>query len=123
LIVIGRPSRSLDGVLPLVAAVAPNVIACNPAAATLTLRRKAGFITFYLDRVMITQVVDSDEGLDLLDAVRDLLNQHWAHRDTIQPRRAFVARHVHWTCGRFCHRPTVSSAARPPAWLSPLPRS
>ncbi len=34
---------------------------------------------------MITQVVDTTEGLELLDAVRDLLNQCWAHRDTIQP--------------------------------------
>jgi ArsR family metal-binding transcriptional regulator len=85
LIVIGRPSRSIDGLLPLVAAVAPNVIAFNPAAGTLTLRRKPGFITFYPDQVMITQVKDSAEGLELLDAVRDLLNQCWAHRDTIQP--------------------------------------
>ncbi len=85
LIVIGRPSRSIDGLLPLVAAVAPNVIAFNPAAGTLTLRRKPGFITFYPDKVMITQVVDTAEGLELLDAVCDLLNQCWAHRDTIQP--------------------------------------
>jgi ArsR family metal-binding transcriptional regulator len=85
LIVIGRPSRSIDGLLPLVAAVAPNVIAFNPAAGTLTLRRKPGFITFYPDKVMITQVVDIDEGLELLDAACDLLNQCWAHRDTIQP--------------------------------------
>jgi len=85
LIVIGRPSRSIDGILPLVAAVAPNVIAFNPAAGTLTLRRKPGFITFYPDKVMITQVVDTAEGLELLDAVRDLLNQCWSHRDTIQP--------------------------------------
>lgn len=84
LIVIGRPSRSIDGLLPLVAAVAPNVIAFNPAG-TLTLRRKPGFITFYPDQVMITQVVDTTEGLELLDAVRDLLSQCWAHRDTIQP--------------------------------------
>jgi ArsR family metal-binding transcriptional regulator len=85
LIVIGRPTRLIDGVLPLVAAVAPNVIAFNPAASTLTLRRKPGFITFYPEQVMITQVVDTAEGLELLDAVRDLLNQCWAHRDTIQP--------------------------------------
>jgi hypothetical protein len=39
----------------LVAAVAPNVIAFNPATGTLTLRRQPGFITFYPDRVMITQ--------------------------------------------------------------------
>ena len=85
LIVIGRPSRSIDGLLPLVAAVSPNVIAFNPAAGTLTLRRKPGFITFYPDKVMIAQVVDTAEGLNLLDAVCDLLNQCWAHRDTIQP--------------------------------------
>jgi len=84
-IVIGRPSRNLDGVLPLVAAVAPNIIAFNPAAGTLTLRRQPGFITFYVDRVMITQVKDVDEGLELLGAVKDLINQCWEQRDTIQP--------------------------------------
>jgi ArsR family metal-binding transcriptional regulator len=31
------------------------------------------------------RVVDTAEGLELLDAVRDLLNQCWAHRDTILP--------------------------------------
>jgi len=34
---------------------------------------------------MITQVKDTDEGLALLAAVRDLLNQCWDKRDTIQP--------------------------------------
>jgi ArsR family metal-binding transcriptional regulator len=84
-IVIGRPSRNLDGVLPLIAAVAPNVIAFNPAAGTLTLRRQPGVMTFYPDRVMITQAKDVDEGLKLLETVRDLVNQCWDHRDTIQP--------------------------------------
>lgn len=84
-IVIGRPARNLDGVLPLVAAVAPNVISFNPAAGTLTLRRQPGFITFYPDKVMITQVKDVDEGLELLEAVKDLINQCWEQRDTIQP--------------------------------------
>jgi hypothetical protein len=45
LIVIGRPSRSIDGLLPLVAVVAPNVIAFNLAGGTLTLRRTLGFIS------------------------------------------------------------------------------
>ena len=49
------------------------------------LRRQPGFITFYPDKVMITQVKDTDEGLQLLSAVRDLLNQCWGKRDTIQP--------------------------------------
>ena len=84
-IVIGQPSRNLDGVLPLVAAVAPNVISFHQAAGTLTLRRQPGFMTFYPDRVMITQVRDVDEGLELLEAVKDLVNQCWEQRDTIQP--------------------------------------
>ncbi len=85
IIVIAQPSRNLDGVLPLVAAVAPNIISFNPEAGTLTLRRQPGFITFYPDKVMITQVKDTAEGLDLLSAVCDLLNQCWDQRDTIQP--------------------------------------
>ena len=85
IIVVGKPTRNLDGILPLVAAVAPNVIAFNPAAGTLTLRRQPGFITFHPDKVMITQVKHVEEALELLAAVRDLINQCWAHRDTIQP--------------------------------------
>jgi ArsR family metal-binding transcriptional regulator len=85
IIVIAQPSRNLDGVLPLVAAVAPNVISFNPVAGTLTLRRQPGFITFYPDKVMIIQVKDTDEGLELLSAVRDLINQCWDKHDTIQP--------------------------------------
>jgi ArsR family metal-binding transcriptional regulator len=85
IIVIAQPSRNLDGLLPLVAAVAPNIISFNPAVGTLMLRRQPGFITFYPDTVMITQVKDSDEGLQLLSAVRDLINQCWDQRDTIQP--------------------------------------
>ena len=84
IIVIAQPSRNLDSVLPLVAAVAPNTISFNPEAGTLTLRRQPGLITFYPDEVMITQVKDTDEGLQLLSAVRDLLNQCWDKRDTIQ---------------------------------------
>jgi ArsR family metal-binding transcriptional regulator len=85
IIVVAQPSRNLDGALPLVAAVAPNIISFNPEAGTLTLRRQPGFITFYPDKVMITQVKDGEEGLELLSAVRDLLNQCWEQRDTIQP--------------------------------------
>ncbi len=85
IIVVAEPSRNLDGVLPLVAAVAPNIISFNPEACMLTLRRQPGFITFYPDKVMITQVKDGEEGLELLSAVRDLLNQCWEQRDTIQP--------------------------------------
>lgn len=85
IIVVGRPSRAIDGLLPLVAAVAPNVVAFNPVVGQLTLRRRPGLITFYTDKVTITQVTDATEGLELLAAIRDLLNQCWAQRDTIEP--------------------------------------
>ncbi len=85
IIVVAQPMRNLDGVLPLVAAVVPNVISFNPAVGTLTLRRQPGFIMFYPDKVMISQVKDALEGVDLLSSLRDLLNQCWEQRDTIQP--------------------------------------
>ena len=85
IIVVARPSRTLDGVLPLIAAVAPNIISFNPAAGTLTLRRQPGFITLYPDQVMLSQVRDPEEGQTLLAALRDLVNQCWEQRDRIQP--------------------------------------
>jgi hypothetical protein len=50
---IGRPSRSLDEVLPYLAAL-PGVIAYNLQAQTLTFRRQPGFLTLYSDQVHIT---------------------------------------------------------------------
>jgi|BarGraNGADG00212_2_1021979.scaffolds.fasta_scaffold10451_3 ArsR family metal-binding transcriptional regulator len=88
LIVIGEADVSLDGVLPLLNAILPNVISYNPLAGVMTLRRRPGLITLYPSRVMITQVADVDEGLTLLAAVRDLINQTWARRDEIEPKRA-----------------------------------
>ena len=85
IIVIAQPSRSLDEVLPLVAATAPTLIAFNPQALTLTLRRQPGFITFYRDQVIITQVQGVSEGLELLSTLRDLVNQCWERRTTIVP--------------------------------------
>ncbi len=79
IIVIGKPNRSLDEVLPYLATL-PGVIAYNPAAHTLTFRRPAGFMTLYADRVYITQVRDTNEGLDLLAALKDAINATWEHR-------------------------------------------
>jgi len=85
IIVVARPSRLLTEVLPYINAVLPNVLVYNPTAGTMTLRRQPGFITLYPDKVYITQVKDSEEGLHLLQALCDLLNQVWARRDEIIP--------------------------------------
>jgi len=86
LIVIGESDVALDGVLPLLNAILPNVISYHPFAGVMTLRRRPGLITLYPRQVMITQVANVEEGLALLAAMRDLLNRTWARRDEIQPR-------------------------------------
>ena len=86
IIVVGKPSRPIDAALPLLNAMLPNVISYNPRASALVLRRKPGFITLMADTIYITQVKDADEGLELLRATRDLLNQTWEQRDEITPR-------------------------------------
>lgn len=79
IIVVGKPSRSLDEVLPYLATL-PNVIAYNPQASALTLRRQPGLITLGQDRVSITQVTDTDEGLELMAALRAAINATWENR-------------------------------------------
>lgn len=88
IIVVGKPSRPIDAILPLLNALLPNVISYNPRANALVLRRRPGFITLLPDEIYITQVKDADEGLGLLGAVRDLLNQTWERRDEIIPLAA-----------------------------------
>lgn len=79
IIVIGKPSRSLDEVLPYLATL-PGVIAYNPNTLTLTFRRPLGFMTLYSEKVYITQVKDSEEGLELLSALVDAINATWENR-------------------------------------------
>lgn len=82
IIIIGRPSCTLEAVLPYLASL-PGVIGFNPEAGTLTFRREQGFITLYPDRVYITKVANIDEGLALLSALVDAINTTWAHRDEL----------------------------------------
>jgi ArsR family metal-binding transcriptional regulator len=81
-IVIGRPSRPLDDVLPYLATL-PGVIAYSPDARTLTFRRPKGFLTLYSDRAYLTQVGDAEEGLELLAALQEAINATWEHRDEL----------------------------------------
>ena len=84
IIVVGKPSRSLDEVLPYLATL-PGVITYNPQAGTLTFRRHPGLMTLYQDRVYITQVRDRNEGLALLNALVDAINATWNHRHDLTP--------------------------------------
>jgi len=79
IIVIGQPSRSLAEVIPYLATL-PGIIAYNPETLTLTFRRQPGFMTLYPDKVYITQVKDTEEGLELLKALAEAINATWEHR-------------------------------------------
>ncbi len=80
IIVLGKPDQALDEVLPYLAAL-PGVITYTPEAHALTFRRPAGFLTVYADRVVITQVANTEEGLELLSALTEAINATWEHRD------------------------------------------
>ncbi len=82
IIVIGKPSRPLDEVLPYLATL-PSVIAYNPDACTLTFRRQPGFLTLYRDKVYITMVKDTVEGLELLQALAEAINATWVHHSEL----------------------------------------
>jgi len=84
LIVIGKPDCSLTEIIPYLATL-PGIIAYNPETLTLTFRRQPGFLTFYPDKVYITQVRDVNEGLELFDALKDAINATWEHRLDLKP--------------------------------------
>lgn len=84
IIVVGRPSQELGGVMPYLASL-PNRIAYDPESRTLTLRRAPGFMTLYRDTIYITRVDDVDQGLYLLEALTEAINATWLHRSELTP--------------------------------------
>jgi len=82
MIVIGKPARMLEEVLPYLATL-PGIIAYNPEQCTLTFRRQPGFLTIQRDQVYITQVKDVQEGLELLAALTESINVVWEHRQEL----------------------------------------
>jgi ArsR family metal-binding transcriptional regulator len=76
IIVIGKPGRPLSDVIPYLATL-PGIISYNPETLTLTFRRPSGFMTLYPEKVYITQVKDTEEGLELLEALIDAINATW----------------------------------------------
>jgi ArsR family metal-binding transcriptional regulator len=82
IIVIGKPTRTLDDVIPYLATL-PGIIAYNPEQRTLTFRRQPGFLTIQSQEVYITQVKDFQEGLELLAALAESINAVWEHRQEL----------------------------------------
>ena len=84
IIVIARPNRPLDEVIPYLATL-PGVIAYNPFTCILTFRRQPGFMTLHADKAYLTQVKDTAEGLELLEALKDAINTVWDNRAALSP--------------------------------------
>ena len=82
IIVIGKPNRSLSDVIPYLATL-PGVIAYNPGSCTLTFRRQPGLMTLFADKVTITQVKDTQEGLALFAALEEAINTVWEQRSSL----------------------------------------
>jgi ArsR family metal-binding transcriptional regulator len=108
IVIIGRPERPLDQVIPYMANL-PGVIAYNPEARALTLRRQPGFMTLYPDQIYMVQVTDAQEGRRLLEALKEAVNAVWERRATLSPvtARKAAPRHLDiWSllpqtnCGR-----------------------
>jgi ArsR family metal-binding transcriptional regulator len=59
------------------------VISYNPDTCTLTLRCQPGFISLYSNKAYITKVKDTEEGLELFQALVDAINATWEHRDEL----------------------------------------
>jgi ArsR family metal-binding transcriptional regulator len=84
IIVVGEPSIPLDYVLPYLANL-PGVLGYKPDIPALTFRRKPGFMTIYSNEVVFTQVLDTETGQQLFEALVEAINTTWASRDHLQP--------------------------------------
>lgn len=74
--------RQFDEVISYLPAL-PGVIAYNPETRTLTFRRPHGLMTRYSDKVYITQVVDTTEGLQLFEVLKEAINVTWEKREEL----------------------------------------
>lgn len=81
--VVGTPSRSLAEVIPYLATL-PGIVTYNPDKPSLTFRRKPGFLTLLEDKVTLTQVIDNEEGENLLNNLVDAINATWENRDQLK---------------------------------------
>ena len=82
IIVIGKPSSPISEVIPYMATL-PSVIGYNPVTLILTYRRPRGFMTLYPEQVYITQVDNTEVGIELLAALTDAINATWEHRQEL----------------------------------------
>jgi ArsR family metal-binding transcriptional regulator len=82
--VIAEVSDEIQEVFPYLNAVIKGCI-YNHAALTLTIRNEEKLITLHTKHVTMTLIEDEKEARQILDWLRDLINETYQNRDQIEP--------------------------------------
>jgi ArsR family metal-binding transcriptional regulator len=82
--VIAEISDEIQEVFPYLNAVIKGCI-YNHAALTLTIRNEEKLITLHTKHVTMTLIEDEKEAQEILDWLKDLINQTYQNKDQIEP--------------------------------------
>jgi ArsR family metal-binding transcriptional regulator len=82
--VVAEASGEIHEVFPYLNAVIKGCI-YNHAALTLTIRNEEKLITLHAKHVTLTLIEDEKEAQEILDKLKDLINETYENRDQIQP--------------------------------------
>ncbi len=82
--VIAEVSDEIHEIFPYLNAVIKGCI-YNHAALTLTIRNEEKLITLHARHVSMTLIEDEKEAQEILDRLRDLINETYQNRDQIEP--------------------------------------
>ncbi len=82
--VIAEVSEEIHEIFPYLNAVIKGCIYNHPAL-TLTIRNEEKLITLHAKHVTLTLIEDEKEAREILDRMKDLINQTYQNRDQIEP--------------------------------------
>ena len=82
--VIAEVSGEIQEVFPYLNAVLKGCIYNHPAL-TLTIRNEEKLITLHVRHVTLTMIEDEKEAQEILDRLKDLINETYQNRDQIEP--------------------------------------
>jgi len=82
--VIAEVSDEIHDVFPYLNAVINGCIYNHPAL-TLTIRNEEKLITLHARHITMTLIEDEKEAQEILDRMKDLINQTYQNRDQIEP--------------------------------------
>jgi len=82
--IIARMSRDITELMPYLNAVI-NSATYNPEADTLCFTMEARMITLRSEKIAVAKALNATDAWQVLDWIKDAINQAYENRDTIQP--------------------------------------